>query len=92
MTPLLLILLFNVRTGENSSVSHMSDIEISCVVDLFAPPDEFEKLQKCLNGVDSQSVILMPSKEDAVMRNERRSERSRLKEDMIRINNDGFVV
>lgn len=63
---------------------------INCIVDIFAPPDEFNEWKKYLSGVSYELVVLLPDVHTAVARNASRDKRSRLKENKIRQNHALF--
>lgn len=63
---------------------------INCILDIFAPPEEFEKWKPHLAGIDYKLVVLLPNVDITVARNAGREERSRLKENKIRQNHSYF--
>lgn len=63
---------------------------INCMLDIFAPPNEFEEWQKLIGDTSYKLIVLLPSQEETVKRNRGRSERSRLKDKKIQINHDVF--
>lgn len=65
-------------------------VGINCIVDFFAPPEEFEKWRRGLVGIDYKLFVLLPSIEETVARNAGRSARSQLKENKIRQNHALF--
>lgn len=65
------------------------DAGINCVVDLFAPPSEFEKWKEYIGDVDYQLIVLLPDVETTVKRNANRE--NIMKEDKIRENHGWFM-
>lgn len=62
---------------------------INCVVDLFAPPSEFEKWKEHIKSVDYRLIVLLPDVETTVKRNSDRE--NIMKEEKIRENHSWFM-
>ncbi len=69
-------------------IKHYYEADISCIIELFAPPVEFEKWKKRLESIDYELVVLLPSIEETVRRNANR--KIPMKEHQIRENHEWF--
>ena len=63
---------------------------INCILELFAPPSEFEKWKPNLVGINYQLFVLVPDIETVVYRNANRE--PRMKEAKIRENHEWFTA
>lgn len=67
-----------------------SEYGINCILDIFAPPEEFERWKPFLKNLDYSLIVLLPDEETTVLRNAERDDRSKLKENKIRQNHALF--
>lgn len=65
------------------------EANINCVVDIFAPPSEFEKWSRILKELEYKLIVLLPSIDKAVHRNANRE--LMMKESKIRENHAWFT-
>jgi hypothetical protein len=70
-------------------IKRYHDAKINCVLELFAPPSEFEKWVQSLNDIEYKIVVLLPSVDEAVSRNADRP--LSMKESKIRENHEWFT-
>lgn len=70
-------------------VKRYHEANISCVVEMFAPPSEFEKWKQQLKGFDYKLVVLLPDVQKTVDRNANRE--LKMKEEKIRENHEWFT-
>lgn len=63
---------------------------INCILELFAPPSEFEKWKPKLKNTDYQLFVLIPTVETVIHRNANRE--LKMKESKIRENHEWFTV
>lgn len=68
-----------------------NEFGMNCLLDIFAPPEEFTEWQSQLGDSKYELVVLLPDQEETVARNKARRERSRLKDNKIRQNHDLFT-
>ncbi len=65
---------------------------INCIVDCFAPPEEFEKYKQQLGNLAYKVVVLMPDVDQAAYRNSQRRGHARMDEIKIRKNHEWFAA
>ncbi|MDQ5913171.1 MAG: hypothetical protein QG659_593 [Patescibacteria group bacterium] len=63
--------------------------DINCILEMFAPPSEFEKWKPKLNGIDYQLFVLMPNLETTLERH--RGRKGKMTEEQIRENHEWFT-
>lgn len=66
------------------------DVGINCIIDFYAPPNEFEKWQHELRDISYTLIVLRPDLKTTLKRNSTRDERARLKDNKIVQNHQAF--
>lgn len=69
---------------------HYLSVGINCVIDFYAPPDEFKKWRVELGDLSCELVIIRPDLKTTLSRNARRDTNSRLKDKKVVTNHAAF--